>query len=67
MVTLKEIKEWLVNSYDECELLDLLGLDCHDIVGAFEELIEERADYLASEMELFYEKDESDDGEAGQD
>jgi len=51
VITIVELKEQLSHRYDECELLDLLGIDNEMIVVAFTEIIEDNFDYLVGELE----------------
>ena len=50
METLTELKEKLMQ-LDEVTLIDLLGLTSYDIVNRFYDVIENKSDYLAGEIE----------------
>jgi len=52
MMTLSEIKELLAQQLDEVDIIDLLGITSYDIVGAFEDLIEERLDLIIRALDL---------------
>lgn len=52
MLTLKELKEKIVEQIDEVDLIDLLGLTTKDLVDAFEDLIEDKSEKIISELEL---------------
>ena len=51
MLTLLELKELLAARYSECDLLDLMEIDSYMLVEAFSELIEEKQEWLAKELE----------------
>lgn len=55
---LHELKERLASNYDECSLIDLLGINSYQIVEAFSDLIEDRMDELVS---LFDEEEDEED------
>ena len=52
MRTLTEIKELIVQQIDEVDLLELLGLTSQDIVNAFDDLIEERLEFILPALEI---------------
>ena len=52
MLTLKELKEKIINEFDEVDLIDLLGLTTEQIVNAFEDLIEENSKKIMKELEI---------------
>ena len=51
MLTIEELKERLVEEFDEVSLLELLGLEAKDLVEAFHDKIEERFEKLREEIE----------------
>jgi hypothetical protein len=51
MLTIKELKEKLVEQVDEVDVLYWLQLTTEDIVNAFEDRIEDRYDFLVGELE----------------
>lgn len=58
MITLEELKQLLATRYEECALLDVLGLTTFDLVNRFDDIIETRQDHLLSELELLNEGEE---------
>lgn len=52
MITLKELKEKIIEQVTEIDLIDILGLTTKDIVEAFEDVIEERYAKFLNELEL---------------
>jgi hypothetical protein len=52
VLTLKELKEKIINEFDEVDLIDLLGLTTEQIVNAFEDLIEENSKKIMKELEI---------------
>lgn len=57
-LTIKELGEKLAAVYDEVSLLEILGINAHDIVARFPDLIEQKYDELIAEFE---EEDEDTD------
>ena len=49
--TLVELKELLATRFDEVTLLELLEIDSYKLVEAFADVIEERYEYLITEIE----------------
>lgn len=58
MLPLDILKQYLLQ-VEETQLLELLGLTSEDLVEAFPHLIEKRRTYLAKEVELMQEIDQS--------
>lgn len=58
MLPLDILKQYLLQ-VEETQLLELLGLTSEDLVEAFPHLIEKRRIYLAKEVELMQEIDQS--------
>jgi hypothetical protein len=52
VITLKELKEKIIEQVTEIDLIDILGLTTKDIVEAFEDVIEERYAKFLNELEL---------------
>ena len=52
MLTIKELKEKIVEQVDEVDIIDLLRLTTKDIVDAFEDKIEEQQEKIIKELEL---------------
>ena len=50
-MTLYELKYKLSHALDEIELLEVLDLSTEDLVERFEDVIIEKFDYLAEELE----------------
>lgn len=59
MLTLKELKEKIIEQVDEIDLLDILGLTTKDLVEAFEDVIEEKYSKFLQELELPTEDEDS--------
>lgn len=51
MLTIPELKEKLIQQFDEVTLLDLLEISSEDLVNAFVEKIEDKYDALCIELE----------------
>lgn len=54
-ITLKDVKDILIDRYDECDIIDLLGLTSQDIVVAFSSVIQEKMEYILGEIEVLSE------------
>lgn len=52
MLTLKELKEKIIEQVPELDLIDILGLTTKDLVEAFEDEIEEKYSKFLTELEL---------------
>ena len=52
MLSLKELKEKIIEQIDEVDLIDLLGLTTKELVDAFEDLIEEQSDKIIKELDI---------------
>jgi len=50
-VTLPELKQKLIEMYDEVSLLEILQISAEDIVERFDDRIEEKYDDLIEELE----------------
>ncbi len=48
---MEEIKERLAERFDEVVLLELLNVNSFDLVNRFEDLIENRIEYFAKQVE----------------
>jgi len=48
---LEEVKEKIIQQYDEVDLIDFLGLTTADIVGAFSQEIEDNLERIIEELE----------------
>ena len=59
MLTLKELKEKIVEQVPEIDLIDILGLTTKDLVEAFEDVIEEKFNKFITELELPEEDEDS--------
>jgi hypothetical protein len=57
-MTLHDLKYKLSHALDEIELLEVLEITTEDIVTRFEDIILEKFDYLADELEEEKEEDE---------
>lgn len=51
MITLEELKERLIKQFDEIGILEALEINSEDLVNAFSDRIEDRYDWLVSELE----------------
>jgi hypothetical protein len=58
-LTVEELAERIAAQYDECDLIDLLGLDGPMIVEAFKWIIEDNYDKLLTE--ILYDEEELDE------
>jgi len=52
MITIKELKEKIIEQVDEVDLLDLLNITTEDLVEVFQEKIEDNVDYIIEQLEL---------------
>lgn len=52
MLTNKELYEKIIEQVDEVDIIDLLGLTTADIVNAFRDKIDDKAEYIISELDL---------------
>jgi hypothetical protein len=52
MLTIKELKEKIIEQIDEVDIIDLLGLTTQDIVNAFQDKIEDKYDEIIEQLEL---------------
>lgn len=52
MLPLHELKEKLIEQWDEVDLIDFLGLTSKDITDAFEEKIIDKQREIEAELEL---------------
>lgn len=57
MLTIKELKQKIVEQIDEVDLLDLLDITAEELVEVFEDKIEWNADYIIAQLELADEDD----------
>jgi uncharacterized protein YutD len=46
MITLQELKTYLIENLDEVEVLELLQLNSEQLVEAYSEIIEDKFDYI---------------------
>ena len=51
-VSLKELKQHIMENVEETEFLELLDITTADLVEAFDDKIADRFDYLVSKLEL---------------
>ena len=51
MLTIPELKEKLVQQFDEIDLLNILDISAEDIVNAFVDKIEDNYDAICAELE----------------
>ena len=51
-VSLKELKQHIMENVEETEFLELLDITTADLVMAFDDKIADRFDYLISKLEL---------------
>ena len=51
-LTLSDLKHRLSKALNEVELLEVLEITTEDLVDRFSDLIEEKFDYLAKELEI---------------
>lgn len=56
-VTYQDLKEHIKNNVDPNDLVEYLNLTTEQLVDRFEELIEDRSDYLIQSLELDPEED----------
>jgi len=59
MHTLEDLKDCIVHSVDEVDLLELLDINSEDLVERFEDKIEERFEKLCEELFDDEEEDEA--------
>jgi len=52
MITNSELYEKIIEQVDEIDIIDLLGLTTADIVMAFQDRIDDKAEQIISELEL---------------
>ena len=52
MVTLLELKTYLMENLSEVELVELLQLTNEDLVGAFSDIIEDKFEYICHKYEV---------------
>jgi hypothetical protein len=58
MMTLIELKEKIIQQFDEVDLIDLLGLTTEDLVNAFEDVIELKYQSILKELEFNSDEEE---------
>jgi hypothetical protein len=58
MMTLIELKEKIIQQFDEVDLIDLLGLTTEDLVNAFEDAIELKYQSILKELEFNSDEEE---------
>lgn len=51
MLTIPELKEKLIQQFDEIDLLNILDISAEDIVNAFVDKIEDKYDAICAELE----------------
>jgi hypothetical protein len=57
-MTLIELKEKIIQQFDEVDLIDLLGLTTEDLVNAFEDVIELKYQSILKELEFNSDEEE---------
>jgi hypothetical protein len=57
-MTLIELKEKIIQQFDEVDLIDLLGLTTEDLVNAFEDAIELKYQSILKELEFNSDEEE---------
>lgn len=50
--TLEELKEYIADNIDEVQILELLNIEAVDLVERFEDLIENKYEYLCNQLGL---------------
>ena len=57
-VSLKELKQHIMDNVEETEFLELLDITTADLIEAFDDKIADKFDYLVSKLELDEESDD---------
>ena len=57
-LTIKELIAHLAQHCSEDEIIELLDLNSQDILDRFEDIVEERYDYILREVELLEEEED---------
>lgn len=50
--TLEELKEYIADHVDEVQILELLNIEAVDLVERFEDVIEDKYEYLCNQLGL---------------
>ena len=57
-ISLKELKQYIMDNVEETEFLELLDITTADLIVAFDDKIADKFDYLVSKLELDEEGDD---------
>lgn len=52
MITLEELKTYLIENLDEVEILEILQLNSKDLVENYSEIVEDKFDYICMKYRI---------------